>query len=171
MNGVLGQFSDAETALRAVRAAREQDLWVVDAFSPFPVPELGEAVEPDREYLPAVVFCGGAAGAAGGFFLQYWAQDVAYPLNVGARPMLSWPSWIPVTFELTVLLAAFAAVFGLLALSGLPRPHHPLFEVEAFRLSSRDKFFVWLAPRGLFDRARARVTLSTHGAEEVYDVP
>lgn len=172
MNGALGQFAKAEAAVRAARGARGAGAWSVEAFSPFGVEELAEAVEAPRQPMQAIVFAGGLVGLLGGCYLQYFACVVSYPINVGGRPLDSWPAWIPVCFELTVLIASLSAVFGLLALNGLPRLNHPLFEVEAFRRhASRDKFFVWLTPKDGYDDARAKALLKEHGAEEVYEVP
>lgn len=171
MNGVLGQFGKPEAVVAAAARARGAGPWRVEAYTPFHVEGLAEQVEPGREWLPALVFMGGLSGGAGGLALQYWASVVSYPLNVGGRPLASWPSWIPVCFELTILGAALTAVLGLVALSGLPRPHHPLFEVPAFKRATRDKFFVLLAPAPGFDAERARRALRDAGAEEVFDVP
>ncbi len=168
--GVLGQFSEARVVVAAARRAREAGSWRLDAYAPFHVEGLAEAVDPSPELMPAVVFAGGVSGCVGGFFLQYWAAVVSYPLNVGNRPYDSWPAFVPVTFELTVLAASLAAFFGVFALSGLPRLHHPVFDVDAFRRASRDKFFVLLAGDAGFDAAAARRTLKDAGAEEVFDV-
>jgi len=121
--------------------------------------------------LPALVFVFGVLGTAGGLLLQYWASVVSYPLDVGGRPLASWPAWVPVTFELAILAASLSAVLGLLALSGLPRLNHPLHEVPAFARATRDRFFLFLASGPGFDPAAARVLLSACGAEEVFDVP
>ena len=171
MNGVLGRFVSAEDVTAAARKARGAGPWRVEAFSPYPVAGLAEALEPEREWLPTLVLAAGVMGGAGGLALQYWAAAVAYPLNVGGRPLASWPSFLPVAFELTVLFAAFAAGAGLLALCGLPRPHHPLFEVAAFRAASRDKFFLQLLPQPGFDAQAAREFLVGCGADRVFDVP
>jgi hypothetical protein len=171
VNGALGQFGKPDAAARAARRARGAGPWSVEAFAPFAVEELSEAVGAKREPLPAIVFAGGLTGCLGAILLQYWAQVLSYPINVGGRPLDSWPAWIPVCFELTVLIASFSALFGLIALNGLPRLNHPLFEVEAFKRASQDKFFVWLSPQQGYDGTRARELLKEAGAEEVYDVP
>lgn len=172
MKGALGQFATADAATRAARAARGAGSWSVEAFSPFGVEELAEAVDAERQPVQAFVFAGGLTGLLGGCLLQYYACVISYPINVGGRPLDSWPAWVPVCFELTVLIAALSAIFGLLALCGLPRLNHPLFEVEAFReRASRDRFFVWLEPKEGYDDARARALLKEAGAEELYEVP
>jgi len=149
---------------------RDAGRWRIDAYSPFSVDGLAEAVGDRRNPMSAVVFCGGFLGCVGGYFLQYYAAVMDYPYNVGNRPLYSWPSFVPVTFELTVLIAALAAFFGVFAFSGLPRLHHPVFGVDAFRRASRDKFFILLAGEEGFDAPAARAALKEAGAEEVYDV-
>lgn len=168
--GLLAQFAQAEQVVEAARVMRAAGTWTLDAHTPFAVDGLTEALGAPRDPMAAVVFCGGLAGGVGGYFLQYWASVVSMPLNVGGRPLHSWPSFIPVTFELTVLAASLSAVVGLVALSGLPRLHHPLFEVEAFRRATRDKFFLHLSSREAYDADGARALLRAAGAEEVYDV-
>jgi hypothetical protein len=165
--GVLGQFARPQDLVRAAGEAGGGP-WSAEAFTPFHVAGLSEALRRPRAPLPAVVLAGGLLGGGGGFFMQYWASTAAYPLDVGGRPLNSWPAFVPVTFELAVLGAALAAVVGLIALCGLPRLNHPLFEVEAFKRASRDKFFLYLEGG---DAARARAALRAAGAEEVYDVP
>ena len=171
MNGALGQFAKAEQATEAVKRARGSGPWKVEAYSPFPVEELAHAVDETPERLPAIVFVGGALGLCGALLLQEYASVFSYPLNIGGRPLNSWPAFVPVCFELTVLLASLSAVFGLIALSGLPRLNHPLFEVEAFKAASRDKFFVWLVPQDGYDDQRARALLKQAGAEQIHEVP
>ncbi len=143
----------------------------MDAYSPFPIEGLAEALGFRRTRIPLVVFLGGLVGCLGGFFLQYWVSAVDYPLNVGGRPLFSWPAFIPVTFELTILVAAFAAVLGMLGLNGLPMPYHPLFHVERFALASRDRFFLCIeADDPRFDRGETwkfLESLTPHGVFEV----
>jgi hypothetical protein len=121
--------------------------------------------------VPLIALAGGVLGMAGGFGLQYWIHVVAYPLNIGGRPLNSWPTFVPVTFETTVLVAAFSAVLGMLALNGLPRPHHPVFNVPGFQLASQDRFFLCIEstdPR--FERDEARRLLAELGGGSVVDV-
>jgi hypothetical protein len=114
----------------------------MDAYTPFPVEELNEALGLERTGVPAIVLIGGITGAALGYLMQYYIAVIDYPLNIGGRPLHSWPAFIPVTFELTILCAGLFAVLGMLALNGLPMPHHPVFNAPRFALASRDRFFL-----------------------------
>jgi len=114
----------------------------LDTYSPFPIHGMADALEAEDARLPWLVFLCGAAGALLGYGLQCYVSVIAYPLNVGGRPLHSWPSFIPVTFETTVLLAAFGTVLGMFAMNGLPRPHHPVFGVNGFDRASKDAFYV-----------------------------
>ena len=122
--------------------------------------------------MPLVVLLGGIFGAVGGYAFQYWVSVIAYPVNIGGRPLYSWPAFIPVTFEMTILAAALSAVLGMLAMNGLPRPHHPLFAVPQFDRATRDRFFLCiLRTDPLFHERTTRELLETLGAVEVIDVP
>ena len=140
--GLLAEFEQPEELVDAVRRARAAGYRKMDAYTPFPIEHLAEELGFHRTALPLVVFIGGLIGCAGGFFLQYWISALDYPLNIGSRPSNSWPSFIPVTFELTILFAALFAVFGMLGLNGLPMPYHPLFNSPRFALASRNRFFL-----------------------------
>jgi Alternative complex III, ActD subunit len=143
-----------------------------EAYAPFPVEGLAEALGFRRTRMPLVVLIGGIVGGLSGFALQYYCTVVAYPLNIGGRPLVSWPSWVPVIFEMTVLFAALSAVLGMLALNGLPRPHHPLFAIPSFDRASQDRFFlVILAKDPKFHPHSTRRFLEGLGAREVIDVP
>jgi hypothetical protein len=138
----MAEFDGPGALLEAARHTYEEGYRHMDAYSPFPVHGLAEAIGFRRTHLPLLVLLGGIAGGVGGYGLQYWISVVAYPLNVGGRPLHSWPAFIPVTFELIILGAALAAVLGMLALNRLPMPYHPLFNVPAFGLATRDRFFL-----------------------------
>jgi len=142
LHGVLAEFEHADTLIAAVNAVRARGYTRLDAYTPYPIEALHHALGHHHSPLPRLVLLGGIAGAAGGFLLQTYTSVIAYPLNIGGRPLFSWPSFVPVTFECTILLAAVTAVFGMLALSGLPRPHHPVFNVERFAMASRDRYFL-----------------------------
>ena len=140
--GLLVEFETPDELLRAVRSARKAGYRKMDAYTPFPVEHLSEELGFQRTHLPLIVLIGGLVGCAGGFALQYWISVIDYPLNIGGRPLNSWPAFIPVTFEMTILIAALAAVLGMLALNGLPMPYHPLFNSPRFALASRNRFFL-----------------------------
>ena len=145
--GVMAEFDRSDDLIAAVHRARSSGYTCMDAYTPYPIEELQHALGHRKSSLPWLVLGGGIVGGVGGFFLQYWVSVVAYPLNVGGRPLNSWPSFIPVSFECTILVAAVAAVFGMLALNGLPMPHHPVFNVRRFALASRDRYFLCIESR------------------------
>lgn len=169
--GLMGEFASAETLLEAAGRAYAEGYRRMDAYSPFPVEGLAEAIGFDKNRLPLIVLIGGVAGCLGGFYLQYWASVIDFPINVGGRPFNSWPAFIPVTFELTILVAALSAVLGMLALNKLPMPYHPVFNVERFELASRNRFFLCIeAADGNFDRAATQRFLESASAQGVYEV-
>ncbi len=160
--GVVAEFATPEDLVSAADRTREAGFHAVDAYSPMPVEGLAEAIGFRHTRLPWVVFAGGALGALTGFFLQLYVSAVDYPLNVGGRPLNSWPAFIPITFELTILGAASFAFFGLLAMNGLPTPYHPLFNVDRFERASRDRFFLCIKSKDPgFDRVRTREFLES----------
>ena len=140
--GILAEFDTPEELRDGAEQAYAHGYRRMDAYSPFPVDGLAEAVGFRRTRLPLMVLIGGILGGAGGFYLQYWISVIDYPLVVGGKAFNSWPAFIPVTFELAVLSASLTAVLGMLALNGLPKPYHPVFNVERFALASRDRFFL-----------------------------
>lgn len=140
--GLMAEFDEASDLMDAVRAARDAGYERMDAFSPFPVEGLSPLVGMKYARLYWVMLIGAVVGGIIGFGMQYYAMVIDYPLNVGGRPLNSWPSFVPVTFELMVLVAAFATVLGLFALNGLPQPYHPVFNVAAFKAASNDRFFL-----------------------------
>src|SRR5262245_52770035 len=130
--GLLAEFPSAEALVAAAQRTREAGFRRFDAYAPFPVEGLPEAIGFRQSELPMLVLLGGIFGGCGAFFMQWFSATIHYPLNVGGRPFNSWPAFIPVTFELTILGASLAAVLGMIVMNGLPMPHHPLFNVERF---------------------------------------
>lgn len=169
--GLMAEFATPEALLAAAHAAREAGYTRLDAFTPFPVKELPEAIGFRRNRVPLFVLIGGLIGAGGAYLMQWYPNVVGYPLNVGGRPLHSWPSFIPVTFELTVLLAAFAALISMLALNGLPQPYHPTFNVPAFERASQDRFFLLVeAEDPRFDRDETTRFLHEQAPVAVHEV-
>lgn len=169
--GLMAEFESPTEVVAAARRAYEEGYRDIDAFSPFPIEELSEAIGFHRNRLPLIVLVGGVLGCVGGFALCYWASVHAYPLNVGGRPLNSWPAFIPVTFETTILVAALSAVFGMLALNRLPQPYHPVFNTPRFELASRNTFFLLIEAKDpRFDLEATRAFLDGLGPREVTDV-
>jgi hypothetical protein len=169
--GLLAEFHDPSSLVAAAKHVTEAGYRRVDAFTPFPVHGLDDALRFRDRRLPLLVLGGGITGAVAGFGLQVWINLIEYPLNIGGKPHFSWPMFIPVTFETTVLFAAFAAVFGMIALNGLPQPYHPVFNAPRFALASRDRFFLLIeAADPKFDRVSTRAFLDALHPHEVVDV-
>jgi hypothetical protein len=151
--GLMAEFDNPSALVAAAEKARLAGYRQMDAYSPIPIEELSEALGLRRTRLPILVFLGGMAGLMGGYGLEYWTQAIAYPMNIGGRAFHSWPQFIPVTFETTVLGAALTCFVGMWALNKLPQPYHPVFNVPAFTRASTDRFFLCIEaidPR--FDR-------------------
>jgi Protein of unknown function (DUF3341) len=140
--GLMAEFDSPTELVVAARKTHAAGYKKIDAYSPFPVEELAEAIGFHHNGVPAVVLIGGIVGCLSGYLLQWWISVVSYPVNVGGRPYHSAPAFIVVTFEMTILCAVLAAVFGMLALNGLPMPYHPVFNVPRFRFASKDRFFL-----------------------------
>jgi len=169
--GLLAEFDDPNALVAATTQAYREGYRRMDAYSPFPIEELHEALGGHHTRLPLIVLIGGMFGGLGGYALQYWTQAIAYPINVGGRPYHSWPAYIPVTFECTILAASLSAVLGMVALNGLPMPYHPVFNVPRFALASRNRFFLCIeACDPKFDVERTRRFLETLEPREVTTV-
>lgn len=140
--GVLAEFDSPGTLYHGCEKVRDAGYKRWDAYTPFPVHGLEKAMGIPNSKVPWIVLIGGLTGASCGFFMQWWMSAVDYPLVISGKPLLSWPAFVPVTFELGVLFAAFGAVFGMLALNRLPQPYHPLFQSENFDRVTDDKFFI-----------------------------
>jgi hypothetical protein len=140
--GLMAEFEDPTSLVTATERAHREGYRRMDAYSPFPIEELHHALGSKPTRLPLIVLIGGLVGCIGGYTLEYWSSVIAYPLNIGGKPLHSWPAFIPVTFECTILAAALSCVLGMLALNGLPMPYHPVFSVPRFALASRNRFFL-----------------------------
>lgn len=170
--GLIAEFDDPEDIVVAAHKAREAGYKRMDAYTPFPIHGLDTAIGFHDPKVPWMIFLGGVAGAVAGFGLQSWVTTYAYPLNVGGRPLAPWPYFIPITFECTVLFAAFAAVFGMLALNGLPRPNQPIFNAPRFDYATQDRFFLCIeASDPQFDVARTGDFLRSLNPQAVEEVP
>lgn len=172
IHGLMAEFDSPTQLVLATRRAHEEGYRKMDAYTPFPIEELSDAIGFRHTKLPLIVLIGGLLGCLGGYGLQYWVAAIEYPLNVGGRPYNSWPSFIPITFETTVLVAALSAVLGMLALNGLPMPYHPVFNVKSFALASKDKFFLCIeATDPKYDRAATQKFLESLQPREIAEVP
>ncbi|HTK28791.1 MAG TPA: DUF3341 domain-containing protein [Vicinamibacterales bacterium] len=169
--GLMAEFEDPNTLVAATHRAYAEGYRRMDAYSPYPIEDLHEALGVHHSRLPLIVLLGGLVGCFGGYGLEYWVSAIAYPVNVGGKPFHSWPAFIPVTFECTILAAAISAVLGMLALNGLPTPYHPVFNVPRFALASRNRFFLVIeAKDGKFDLEGTRRFLETLSPREVTTV-
>jgi hypothetical protein len=170
--GLLAEFETPHDVVTATRHAYERGYRMMEAYTPFPVEGLAEALGFHHNGIARVVLIGGLIGGLGGFFMQWFSAVVHFPLDIGGRPYNSWPAFIPITFELAVLSAALAAVFGMLGLNGLPRPHHPVFNVPSFALASRNRFFLCIQARDpLFEIEDTRRFLEEHAPKAISVVP
>jgi hypothetical protein len=170
--GIMAEFTDPDALIEATQHAYDRGYRLMEAYTPFPVDGLAEALGFHRNRVPGVVFIGGLLGGIGGFFMQWFSAVVHYPLDVGGRPFNSWPAFIPITFELTVLSAAISAVLAMFWFNGLPRPHHPVFNVPSFALASRNRFFLCLQARDpLFEPNSARLFLEEFRPKTISVVP
>jgi hypothetical protein len=170
--GLIAEFRDDKALLDAVRRTRADGYRHIEAYAPFSVEGLSEALEFKRDRVPLITLLGGIAGGAGIYLLQWYSAVIDYPINSGGRPLNSWPAFIVPTFEMTVLGAALAAFFGMLILNGLPRLNHPIFNAPGFDLASRNRFFLCIEARDArFEPQRTRAFLETLAPMKVAEVP
>lgn len=169
--GLMAEFENPNELVKAAREARAAGYRRMDAYTPYPIEELAEALEIHDRRLPALVLGGGIFGAISGYALCYWCSVIAYPLIIGGKPFHSAPAFIVPTFETTILCAAFAAVLGMLALNGLPQPYHPVFNAPRFALASRDRFFLCIESKDpKYDHDETWAFLTRLGPRVVMDV-
>jgi hypothetical protein len=169
--GVMAEFETPNALVKAARAARERGYRKLDAYTPFPIEELTDALDLHHNRLPLLVLLGGLTGGSLGYLLQYFVTVLYYPINVGGRPLHSWPEYFVITFECTILFAGLTTVLGLLGLCGLPMPYHPVFNNERFSTASRDGFFLCIESEDpLFERQKTARFLEGLNAKEVSEV-
>ena len=169
--GLMAEFEDPTSLVTATERAHHEGYRHMDAYSPYPIEELHDALGARHTRLPLIVLIGGLVGCLGGYALQYWSSVIAYPLNIGGKPLHSWPAFIPVTFECTILAAALSCVLGMLALNGLPMPYHPVFNLPRFALASRNRFFLCIESKDpKFDLETTRRFLESLEPREVSTV-
>ena len=169
LHGVMAEYDTGQALVDAARKTMAQGYTRVEAYSPLPIEDLNTIIHKTRTVLPKIILAGGLTGMATGFALQYWASVIEYPMNIGGRPMASWTTFIVPSYELTILFSALTAAIGMVLLSGLPQPYHPVFNVERFSMASSDKFFL-VIESGDPKFAAAAAFLRGTGAKGVYDV-
>ena len=171
--GLMAEFKTPADLIAATHAVKEAGYRQMDAYTPFPIEEVIEEVAPGDTGVPRLVLLMGLMGAITGFSLQYIGNIIDYPYNIGGRPLniTNWPSMIPITFETTILFAAFTAAISMVILNGLPQPYHPVFNVPRFERASQDAFFLCIeATDPLFDRAQTSQFLRTLAPVQVSEV-
>jgi Protein of unknown function (DUF3341) len=169
--GLMAEFDDPTELVRACKAAYSRGYRKMDAYSPYPLEEAAEAIGFHKNRVATLVLIGGILGGLTGFLFQCWVNYSDYPLNIGGRPLISWPSFIIVTFELTILFAGLTAVIGMFALNGLPQPYHPVFNNPRFSQASKDRYFLCIeAADPEFDRAETENFMQSLNARHVTEV-
>jgi Protein of unknown function (DUF3341) len=170
--GLMAEFDTPSDLVAAARRTHEEGYQKIDAYTPFPVEGLAEEIGFTKNGVPLVVLVGGILGGLSGYALQYWVSAISYPVNVGGRPYHSWPAFIVVTFEMTILFAGLAAVFGMLALNGLPMPYHPVFNVPRFAFATKDRFFLIIFSSDTkYSTESTRQFLETLGPRSISEAP
>ena len=166
--GITAEFDETDPIINAARQARQAGYTRMDSYTPMPVEGLSEASGYRNKQMPALMFMGGLLGCTAGYWMQWYANTQSYALNIGGRPYHTWPNFIVITFEATVLLTAFAGVFGMLALNGLPTLYHPMFGVDGFDRASQDRFFFTIEARDpSFDFDKTLAFMQSLGALRV----
>ena len=170
--GMMAEFDTPVALVEAAKRTYQAGYTKIDTYTPFPIEGLAEEIGFHRNEVPLVVLIGGIVGGLTGYLMQYWMSAVAYPLNIGGKPYHSWPAFIVITFEMTILFAGISAVFGMLALNGLPMPYHPVFNVPRFTRASRDRFFLVVFSSDVqYDPAATRQFLESLDPSSVSEVP
>jgi Protein of unknown function (DUF3341) len=170
--GIMAEFDSAQALVDAAKQTHQAGYQKIDAYSPFPIEGLAEEIGFHHNLVPLVVLIGGIVGGLSGYLMQYWISVVDYPLNIGGKPPHSWPAFIVITFEMTILFAALSAVLGMLALNGLPMPYHPVFNVPRFALASKDRFFlIVFSSDPKYDAAGTRRFMERLAPRSISEVP
>ena len=170
--GVAAEFETPEDLMSAVKRTREAGYSRMDAYTPFPIHGLTDAMKFRDERVPLLMFLGGLVGGLSGFFLQTYTNVWDYPFNVGGKPMIGYPAWVPITFECTVLFSALTGVLSMIILNGLPKPYDPMFNLPGFARASQDRFFLCIEARDPnFNVEEVTTFLESLGAESVEAVP
>ncbi len=169
--GMMAEFETPTELVEAARRVREAGFRKFDAYSPYPIHELDDAMDLRDNRVSLFTLIGGIIGGCSGFGLCSWVEGVALPLNIGGRPLISVPMFIPITFELTILIGGLTAAIAMLLLNGLPQPYHPVFNVERFINASRSKFFLCIeSDDPKFDRDHTASFLESLNPEEISEV-
>lgn len=169
--GLIAEFDSPEELMAACRVVRDAGYKKIDAFAPFPVAGLSEAIGFKDKLIPTLMLIGGIVGICWGIGIQFFGLGLSLPINIGGRPLWSWPNFIPITFETMVLTAAFTGGIGMFALNGLPRPHHPVFDAPNFDRASTDKFFLLIeAEDPKFDLDETKQLMLGLGTERVNEI-
>jgi len=170
--GLLAEFDSAQALVDAAKKTHEAGYKKIDAYSPFPIEGLAEEIGMHFDEIPLTVLIGGIVGGCTGYLMQYWMSAVDYPLNIGGKPPHSWPAFIIITFEMTILFAGISAVLGMLAFNGLPMPYHPVFNVPRFAFASKDRFFlIVFSTDKKYSAVETRRFLETTDPRSISEVP